>query len=80
LKNLRDNYQSNIPNPPFSGYDANQQMQQHVDKSPLKIDEFRNRRKNLLQQGRSELRQLTVSPKIIQQHVFNTFSNKLKSY
>jgi hypothetical protein len=35
---------------------------------------------NLLKKGRDDLRQLTVSPKIIQQHVFNTFNDKLKEY
>jgi hypothetical protein len=35
---------------------------------------------NLHRKTRNEPRNMTVSPKLIQQHVFNTFADQLKSF
>jgi iron-sulfur cluster repair protein YtfE (RIC family) len=56
------------------------QLSSTMAKDPLKLDEFMTRKQNLMNRGRNELRSIAVSPKIIQQHVFNTFHDRLKSY
>jgi len=43
-------------------------------------EDFKSKKLNLLKKSRQELRNLSVSPKLIQEHVFNTFQTKLKGY
>jgi hypothetical protein len=73
-------YYSGSPIPPQYKMNAHTQLSQTMAKDPLKLDEFLTRKQNMMTRGRNELRSIAVSPKIIQQHVFNTFHDRLKSY
>ena len=55
-------------------------LSQTMARDPLKLDEYVTRKQNVMNMRKQELRSIAVSPKIIQQHVFNTFHERLKSF